>query len=72
MLMLNDGILRIFKTHSAQTNKFWFITSHEKIPESEMGYVQQAGNRANHTGTTQVFQLLSDLQEGKRLTLKKQ
>lgn len=58
MLMRNDGISRILKIHSAQTNKFWFITSHEKIPESETGYVQQTGNRANHSGAVQVFQLL--------------
>lgn len=38
--MFNDGILWILKIHSAQTNKFWFITAYEKIPESEMGYVQ--------------------------------
>lgn len=55
VLMFNDGILRILKIYSAQTNKFWFITSHENIPGSEMGYVQQIGNRTEHTGTIQLF-----------------
>lgn len=69
--MLNDGILWILKIHSAQTSKFLLTASYEKISESEMGYVQQKGNRAKHTSTTQVLQLLFRLRERQKINWKR-